>query len=150
MYLTNTILCVMLIGYLTSYIIALSSYYTYMLRNDRVKELQVSYAPFRTDSNTKILHRVCFVLQVVFAVVLLLLDCLTRPLPAQVYALTILPIFLAIRVVAGLGKVEEEMASGKELMEPEIDLYVKFNLPLHLAYAVLYLIGATWLIVTPF
>ena len=43
-YLTNTILCAVLIGYLTSYVITLGSYYTYMLRTGRVKELQASYA----------------------------------------------------------------------------------------------------------
>ena len=113
-YLTNTILCAVLIGYLTSYVITLGSYYTYMLRNGRVKELQASYAPFRTDSNTKALYRICFALQVVFAAVSLLLNHSTHPLPAQVYALAILPIFLTIHVVTGFGKVEEKMASGKE------------------------------------
>ena len=89
-YLTNTILCAVLIGYLTSYVITLGSYYTYMLRTGRVKELQASYAPFRTDSNTKALYRICFALQVVFAAVSLLLNHSTHPLPAQVYALAIL------------------------------------------------------------
>ena len=83
-YLTNTILCAVLIGYLTSYVITLGSYYTYMLRTGRVKELQASYAPFRTDSNTKALYRICFALQVVFAAVSLLLNHSTHPLPAQV------------------------------------------------------------------
>ena len=149
-YLTNTILCAVLIGYLTSYVITLGSYYTYMLRNGRVKELQASYAPFRTDSNTKALYRICFALQVVFAAVSLLLNHSTHPLPAQVYALAILPIFLSIHGVTGFGKVEEKMASGKELTEPEIDLYTKLNLPLHLVYAALYLIGATWLVAALF
>ena len=35
-------------------------------------------------------------------------------------------------------------------MEPEIDLYTKLNLPLHLVYAALYLIGATWLVAALF
>lgn len=144
-YLTNTLLCAVLVGYLTSYAITLGSYFTHMLRNDGVKELQESYAPFRAGSNTKALYGICFVLQIVVAAVSLALNHSARPLPAQVYALAILPIFMTVHVVTGFGRVEEKMVSGKELTRPEIALYTKHNLPLHLIYAALYLIGAAWL-----
>lgn len=150
MYLMNTILCAVLVRYLTNYVTILGSYYVYMLRDGRMKELQTSYTPFRADSNTKILCRVCLTPQVVFAVVSPLLNHSTHPPPVQVYALAILPTFLTIHIITGFEKVKERMVSGKRLMEPEIDPCTKPSLLLHLVYAALYLIGTTWLVAVPF
>jgi hypothetical protein len=145
-YLANTILCAVLVGYLTSYVITLGSYFTHMLKNAKVEVLQESYAPFRVSSKTKSLYGICFLAQVAIAVVSLLLNHSAHPLPAQVYAVAVLPVFLAIHIATGFGKVEEKMVSGGTMTQQEVDFYTKLNLPLHLIYAALYAISAVWLI----
>ena len=145
LYLTNVILCAVLAGYLLSYVITLGAYFTHMLRSGGLEKLQQSYAPFRAGSNVKLLYGTCYLVQLVVSVVSLLLS-LSRPLPAQVYAVAVLPIFLTVHVATGFGTVEEKMVSGGALTQQEIDRYTKLNRPLHLFYAALYVISAAWLI----
>ena len=148
LYISNIILCAVLAGFMVSYSITLGAYFTYMLKNGKLKQLQETYTPFRETTRAKMWYSVWVIAQTVVALLSLIFNAQNHFLIAQIYAVAVFPLYMIFHQIIGFGKVEEKVNSGnKNISNAEVKLHSRYNLPLHRTYAVLYFIAVIWLIV---
>ncbi len=144
-YLLTTILSGILTGFMISYCITLGDYFTYMIKQKKISELQVSYSKFRLQHRAKLRYNYWVVGQFIVSIISLLLNAGNYPLSGQLLALVALPLLLTAHTLTGFIKIEEKMFSGAQLSTAEIRNFARYNLPLHRLYALAYGTATIWL-----
>lgn len=149
-YLLTIVLSGILTGFMVSYCLTLGHYFSYLATQQKIDQIQPTYAAFRSKHRAKLWY-VCWMIGQFFIAGLTLLLHSNYPPAGQLFALAAFPLLILLRALTGFAQVEEKMFSGAQLSAAELQHFVRCNLPLHRLYALLYgtatillLLGMIW------
>lgn len=134
------LLTAVIAGFMLSYSVTLGAYFNYLLRQELDQGFSHFYSQFRRNTAVASLYRMCVGLQFFLGLVSLLVS---SPL-VTVRVLGIIPlmVLLVCHHVTGFAKSEEAINSGKSISTDMRQNYLKWNLPLHYFYFVIYFVSA--------
>ncbi len=128
-----------LAGMMLMYSITLGSYFNFILKNKMFNAFR-DYSLFRKNSKVQLLHTIVLVGQAIYSVISLIINHKLGLFPLLIAALIPI-IMLAIHLLSGFAKVESLVNSSQNLGESTVKKYLQWNIPLHILYTLLYVIG---------
>lgn len=132
----------MVAGFMLSYCVTLGHYYNFLLKTHRNKGFSDYYSVFRRQENISKRYAFCMGSQFVVG----LLAVLFAQSHASLTALLPLPFLLLCHRLTGFGKAEETIVSGQSFDERQRQLYLHWNIPLHLTYSLVYACACLYLL----
>lgn len=124
-------------GMMLMYVLTLGQYFNYLLRQ-RHFETFVIYARIREEKRLPLFHFIVMIGQFVVSLFSLFLNY-TLGLFPLVFAVSVPLIMAILHAFTGFGRVERLINSTSDLKdETKIKTYLKYNIPLHFIYTLLY------------
>jgi len=133
-------------GFMTFYLIGLGRYFNFLLDNNFTEGFTKYYSLFRQSSNVVTVLNIFLGMQLIIALLSLVLNFRRQPLPGQIIALLAPIILMAIHSITGFSQSENLINSGTNLSDINIANYLKYNIPLHIIYSIIYSLGSLLLI----
>ncbi|MEL6761775.1 MAG: hypothetical protein AAFP04_15430 [Myxococcota bacterium] len=139
-------------GYLTSHVIVLGRYFDWLVAHDHAALLQTTYSAFRLEADPVTPYLGSFFVQFFLAVALLIIALRHRStlgiprLAAAVLAAGALPLTIAVFSVTGFYEVEQRVMAATDLSPETLDTWLKLNVPLHVASAMIFIVAAMALV----
>lgn len=143
----NIVYTAVLAGFMISYVVTMGSFFNHTLSHGRRIELQHLLLPFHKDQKVSTKYAAWVLGQVLVAGASLTLSYSHLPLGAQVLAVVAMPLWYAFHRVSGFSRLEHLAEGGPEdVPDQVVQRFVRLNLPVHSAYAAIYLLTAAWLV----
>jgi hypothetical protein len=137
-YSLNLFLTTLCAGFMTFYCIGLGRYFNFLLKNNLKDGFTKYYSLYRETGNTVSLLNVFLGTQMIIAIVSVILNFRKQPLSGQIIAL-LSPIFLmTLHFLTGFSESENLINSGSNFSDLYTANYLKYNIPLHIIYIILY------------
>jgi hypothetical protein len=145
-YSINIFLTALCAGFMTFYIIGLGSYFNFLLNNNLIDGFTKYYSQFRETSYTVSLLNIFMGTQLIIAFLSIILNFRKQALTGQLIALLAPVVLVTLHSVTGFSQSENLINSGFNFSDLYIANYLKYNIPLHIIYVVIYSIGSLLLI----
>ncbi len=140
LYRLTIVMTALIAGFMLSYCIILGSYFNHLLAERRDEGFSEYYTPFRKSRRAVIWYRLVCVLQISLAA----LSCLLsphEPFP-KIMALAPFMVLFICHWLTGFGKSEEHINSGLPIDQHHRTTYLKWNIPLHVFYFLVFFLSA--------
>ncbi|MEX2804522.1 hypothetical protein AB3329_05320 [Streptococcus sp. H31] len=145
LYDVTIVLTAMMAGFMLSYCLTIGRYFNYLLETAKYDGFSAYYSPFRREKRVPRQYAVCVLGQFIMAVLSLFFSWQSGTWLARMGAVLPLLLLLAAHRLTGFGESEEEINSGR-MSETMRRIYLKWNLPLHFSYFLLYFAASLFLI----
>ncbi|WP_194947985.1 hypothetical protein [Actinomyces trachealis] len=143
----NIVYTAVLAGFMISYVVTMGSFFNHTLSHGRRPELQQLLLPFHKDEKVSTKYAAWVLGQVLVAGVSLALNFSHLPLGAQVLAVLAMPLWYMFHRFSGFARLEHLAEGGpQDVPDQVVQRFVRLNLPVHSAYAAVYLLTAAWLV----
>ena len=126
-------------GFMISYVIVIGRFFNWLLRHNRYDVFTDAYSVFRKQDNPVTPYIAFVFTHLLLSLLLVGLSFAT----SQVYWWTFMPLlcvplFLTIHFGSPFGQAEKQVNSGQAEDATAVRNYLKFNIPLHLLYAIIF------------
>ena len=139
------VLTAMMAGFMLSYCLTIGGYFNYLLTTKKDDGFSDYYSPFRREKHIPKWYGACVVCQFATALLSLLVNWQSGHWPASLGAVLPLILLLLAHRLTGFGESEELINSG-QINDVRRRIYLKWNLPLHFSYFILYFAASVFLI----
>ncbi len=149
----STFATVLVAGYLIAHVIVLGRYFDWLVANGYAEMLRNTYSVFRVQVDPVTPYLGSFAVQAILGLCLLIATLIVRRRPnspplrlgAAIAASLLLPATLALFGVTGFHEVEDKVMSGSDLSPTVLSNWLRWNIPSHVACAVMYGAVGAWL-----
>ena len=132
-------------GAMIMYCITLGSYFSYLVRSNRLEGFTEYYGVFRNTSNVKRNFFIFMIGQFLLALISFIFNRDMAWLP-QILAILGLPIIGLGHKLTGFLVSEDRINSARDLDPKLAKNYLDYNIPLHLVYSLVYLLAGIFLL----
>jgi hypothetical protein len=145
-YSINIFLTALCAGFMTFYIIGLGRYFNFLLNNNLIDGFTNYYSQFRANSNAVSILNIFIGIQMIIAFLSIIINFRKQPIIGQIIALSAPIIIGTLHSLTGFSQSENLINSGSNFSDLYITNYLKYNIPLHMIYVVIYSTGSLLLI----
>jgi uncharacterized protein YacL len=137
-YSLNIFLTALCAGFMTFYCIGLGRYFNFLLSNNLIDGFTKYYAQFRENSNAVSVLNIFLGIQMIIAFLSIIFNFRKQPLISQIIALLAPIILVTLHSLTGFSHSENLINSGSDFSDLYIANYLKYNIPLHIIYVIMY------------
>lgn len=141
----NIIWTILLGGIMTMYCVTLGRYFTYIAKNNMLDGFTKYYSVFRKNTNVQKVFFIFLIGQFIMAIISIILNS-TKDISLQIPSILGLIIIILGHSISGFLKSEEKINSGDIEDKKVVGNYIKYNISLHIIYAIYYILAGALLI----
>jgi hypothetical protein len=145
-YSLNIFLTVLCAGFMLYYCIVTGRYFNFLLINKLVDGFTKYYSQFRENSNAISVLNIFLGIQMIIAFLSIIFNFRKQALMGQIIALLAPIILVTLHSLTGFSQSENLINSGTDFSDIYIANYLKYNIPLHSIYVIIYASGSLLLI----
>ena len=145
-YSLNIFLTALCAGFMIFYCIGSGRYFNYLLSNNLIDGFTKYYSQFRENSNAVSVLNIFLGIQMIIAFLSIIFNFRKQPLIGQIIALLAPIIIVTLHSLTGFSQSENLINSGSDYSDLNIANYLKYNIPLHIIYIIMYSTSSLFLI----